>query len=343
MTCEIQVRTILQHVWAEIEHDIQYKSSSDIPKELKRKFQALAGLIEIADREFQSIQDMDDGLRSAIQKSATDALTKETISHLSADNIKTKDNSSDLPTYGIVNLESARSYIIAKNYEEALRVYSNNIKLSPSAHTQYLGRAKVRFLLGDLPGALTDLEAAERLLPGDRATAVVRSQIQGGEIVTPQLDSEGAAEDMRQGNLALSEGQGESAFIHYSSAYNKGYNFAYATFNMAMACVLAGDLSGGRAQLSLLKKISGSPMEINIVSLYCIMDKMNNIDNEKGMDDLRRLVRAMPEFNLSLSPLRYLQRGMTKVGKNYSIDIVFNMLSRIAREIDGILGEDAAG
>ena len=59
---EIQVRTILQHAWAEIEHDIQYKSSITIPKDIRRRFMALAGLLEIADREFQAIQDADDEL-----------------------------------------------------------------------------------------------------------------------------------------------------------------------------------------------------------------------------------------------------------------------------------------
>jgi ppGpp synthetase/RelA/SpoT-type nucleotidyltranferase len=56
---EVQVRTILQHAWAEIEHDIQYKSLLTIPRDIKRRFMALAGLLEIADREFQSIQDAD--------------------------------------------------------------------------------------------------------------------------------------------------------------------------------------------------------------------------------------------------------------------------------------------
>ncbi len=56
---EIQVRTILQHAWAEIEHDIQYKSASVIPAEVRRRFMALAGMLEVADREFQTIQDMD--------------------------------------------------------------------------------------------------------------------------------------------------------------------------------------------------------------------------------------------------------------------------------------------
>ena len=55
LVAEIQVRTILQHAWAEIEHDIQYKSSSVLPTAIRRRFAALAGLIEIADREFQAI------------------------------------------------------------------------------------------------------------------------------------------------------------------------------------------------------------------------------------------------------------------------------------------------
>ncbi|MBN2100003.1 MAG: hypothetical protein JW753_10460 [Dehalococcoidia bacterium] len=56
---EIQVRTILQHAWDEIEHDIQYKSTLTIPAAIRRRFMALAGLLEIADREFQAIQDAD--------------------------------------------------------------------------------------------------------------------------------------------------------------------------------------------------------------------------------------------------------------------------------------------
>ena len=56
---EVQVRTILQHAWAEIEHDIQYKSSLAIPSAIRRRFIALAGMLEIADKEFQAIQDAD--------------------------------------------------------------------------------------------------------------------------------------------------------------------------------------------------------------------------------------------------------------------------------------------
>jgi len=69
LVAEIQIRTILQHSWAEIEHDIQYKAVETIPITIRRRFMALAGLLEIADREFQAIQDEDEKLRTEARKS----------------------------------------------------------------------------------------------------------------------------------------------------------------------------------------------------------------------------------------------------------------------------------
>lgn len=53
---EIQVRSILQHAWSEIEHDLGYKTKEAIPKEIRRRFSRLAGLLEIADDEFVNIR-----------------------------------------------------------------------------------------------------------------------------------------------------------------------------------------------------------------------------------------------------------------------------------------------
>jgi len=64
---EVQVRTVLQHAWAEMEHDIQYKSPNAIPTLIKRRFIALAGLLEIADREFQTLQDENERHKSNIE------------------------------------------------------------------------------------------------------------------------------------------------------------------------------------------------------------------------------------------------------------------------------------
>jgi ppGpp synthetase/RelA/SpoT-type nucleotidyltranferase len=67
MKCELQVRTILQHAWAEIEHDIVYKSPGEIPFRVRRRFACLAGLLEIADREFESLRQDEMAVRQAIQ------------------------------------------------------------------------------------------------------------------------------------------------------------------------------------------------------------------------------------------------------------------------------------
>lgn len=49
---EFQVRTVLQHAWAELAHDRKYKFSGKLPKDLERKLYLYAGLLEIADKGF---------------------------------------------------------------------------------------------------------------------------------------------------------------------------------------------------------------------------------------------------------------------------------------------------
>lgn len=55
LSFEIQIRTALQHAWAEIEHDRSYKYSGELPSHLKRRFNLVAGLLELADREFDTL------------------------------------------------------------------------------------------------------------------------------------------------------------------------------------------------------------------------------------------------------------------------------------------------
>ena len=55
MRFEIQVRTILEHAWAEINHDRNYKFPGVLPPEIQRRFYLLAGVLEIIDNEFERL------------------------------------------------------------------------------------------------------------------------------------------------------------------------------------------------------------------------------------------------------------------------------------------------
>nr|WP_247646944.1 RelA/SpoT domain-containing protein [Arthrobacter sp. E3] len=55
---EVQIRTILQHAWAEFEHDIRFKGSSGGNAEISRAFTMASTLIELADQQFVNISDI---------------------------------------------------------------------------------------------------------------------------------------------------------------------------------------------------------------------------------------------------------------------------------------------
>jgi len=65
---EIQIRTILQHAWAEIEHDRNYKFSGKLPDELNRRFKILSGVLELADKEFNSISNQIDDISASVDE-----------------------------------------------------------------------------------------------------------------------------------------------------------------------------------------------------------------------------------------------------------------------------------
>ncbi|MGY2701136.1 DUF429 domain-containing protein [Nocardioides sp. HB32] len=72
---QVQVRTVLQHAWAEFEHDIRYKGNvpAEHARDFDRRFTLAAGLLELADQEFTTIRER---LRGAsVDEPATDGIS----------------------------------------------------------------------------------------------------------------------------------------------------------------------------------------------------------------------------------------------------------------------------
>ena len=53
---EIQMRTLLQHAWSNMNHDTGYKSGVEIPRHYVRSMSRLAGILELVDTEFSRMR-----------------------------------------------------------------------------------------------------------------------------------------------------------------------------------------------------------------------------------------------------------------------------------------------
>jgi putative GTP pyrophosphokinase len=56
LKAEIQVRTILMHAWAEIEHNLAYKSEAHTPEKFKRRLFRISAKLEEADEQFEDLK-----------------------------------------------------------------------------------------------------------------------------------------------------------------------------------------------------------------------------------------------------------------------------------------------
>jgi ppGpp synthetase/RelA/SpoT-type nucleotidyltranferase len=80
---EVQIRTVLQHAWAELAHDRSFKLGQVLPLPLQRKLNLYSGMLELADLGFDEIATQLDDYASKLASSAPQILSTANIDSIS--------------------------------------------------------------------------------------------------------------------------------------------------------------------------------------------------------------------------------------------------------------------
>ncbi|HKL48958.1 MAG TPA: hypothetical protein VJ882_04805 [Desulfuromonadales bacterium] len=122
--CEVQMRTILQDAWAEVEHELVYKSDIALPNEsIKRKLASLNATLTLSDLIFQEIRDFQKEVRHRGRKRRDSlevpALVQDRIT-LSSRRDKTS------TTVPVTPIPNPRASELEKTMLAALNAHSHN-------------------------------------------------------------------------------------------------------------------------------------------------------------------------------------------------------------------------
>ncbi|GMO49618.1 MAG: RelA/SpoT domain-containing protein [Treponemataceae bacterium] len=180
VVCEIQIRTILQDAWAEVEHELIYKSEFspfDLP--LRRKLASINASLTLADIIFQEIRDYQNKLNSEVDfrrnafYSKTDTLTRDErlvsgiVENDSFASLQDKVSVSSPFVRGTIDdlvLEAIHAHN-AGNFDAAIDIYTRIINYDPrpsetALSVIYKHRGMAHFAQSDYGSALDDFESS---------------------------------------------------------------------------------------------------------------------------------------------------------------------------------------
>ena len=182
LKAEVQIRTIIENAWAEIEHHWNYKPDNKdllLDKTLQRRLNALMAVLELVDREFDSIREKfqnefktDEILLKTIKNIAHNPNLFNDLCNYLIDN----ENYEELLQFAkeAVAIEKnnvkawsmmAISLLSLENYEEYLEIIEYLINLEPNNAIPYAGKGYAFSNLGEPKKALIWYDKALELEP----------------------------------------------------------------------------------------------------------------------------------------------------------------------------------
>lgn len=231
---------------------------------------------------------------------------------------------------------AARDLLKRGHHRQAVAAYDEIIKQYPNVHTNYIGRARARYLAGDRAGALKDLDLAATLYPEDEAIEALRDQITSGNAPTAPL-TRTASQAVRDGNEALGRGDGRAAMSYYVEAERLGLTRVYAELDKAMAAALAGEYQEACDLLGQFTPVSGTYFGVNAIALEAICRVLMGSDIAARIELLEGELSQVADFQYAPSPLRFLEAGLMRVKpEEYSrVRGVFQILKSEASPASG--------
>jgi len=177
---EIQLRTILQDAWAEVEHELVYKTNIDkVESTIRRKLVALNATLSLADITFQEIRDYQRKRILELEERHTRLLDKvstvpEKMGNAYRNPGKDIRNSAGEIIPPIINFDTelndlvveALNAHISNNLDKALELYTHLLLISPN-HYLFNHRGLVYFSLSQYEMALDDFNKAIEIERGD--------------------------------------------------------------------------------------------------------------------------------------------------------------------------------
>lgn len=245
LVCEIQVRTILQDAWAEVEHELVYKSEfNPFDTPLRRKLAAINASLSLADIVFQEIRDYQKRLQSELGTRRNTFYEKadELSQHLLAGAAHSM-QLAETAAQGAASFsrESIDDLVLAAlhehnvgNFEKAIDIYTQIVHSSPSPSDVVLSviykhRGMAYFAQSLYVQALEDFRASSAHDPKS-----FRSMYYEGIVCSVQNNDREAVECFDR-SLAVNSFQSHVYYRRALALYNLGeYARAIADVNSAM-------------------------------------------------------------------------------------------------------------